>query len=54
VDLQLHAFLTLVLLADGDEWSDSHPGHFIPGKRTPVTTGWQVEWAPESVWTQWR
>lgn len=32
----LQAFLTFVL--HGDEWSDSHPGHFIPVKESPLPT----------------
>jgi len=30
VEVQLHAFLTLVL--DEGKWSASHPGHFTPGE----------------------
>jgi len=35
VETKLHAFSTSALNAS--EWSGSHPGHFIPGERTPAT-----------------
>jgi len=28
---------SLTLALDGGDWSASHPGHFIPGKRAPCT-----------------
>jgi hypothetical protein len=40
-------FLTLAL--DGDEWSASRTGRFIPGKDPPAPNG-----DPEPVWTLWR
>jgi hypothetical protein len=33
VGVQTYVFLTLALV--GGEWSDSRPGHFIPGERAP-------------------
>jgi hypothetical protein len=41
VDVYIHIFLTSALV--GGEWSASHPGHFTPGERAPVTLcigGW--------------
>jgi hypothetical protein len=38
---------------DGVEWSASRLGRFIPEKRAPVPTGWEVGWIPEPVWTLW-
>ena len=35
---------------DGDEWSDSRPGHFIPDRRSPC----DQSHAPEQGWTLWR
>jgi hypothetical protein len=35
VDVQIHVFLTSVLV--GDEWSASRPCHFTPGGRAPGT-----------------
>jgi hypothetical protein len=35
VDVYIHIFLTSALA--GGEWSASHPGRFIPGKRAPGT-----------------
>jgi len=35
VETKLHAFSTSPL--NSSEWSVSHPGHFIPGERTPAT-----------------
>jgi hypothetical protein len=44
-------FLTSAL--DGGEDSASRLGRFTPGKRTPLPTGYEAEWAPEPVWTLW-
>jgi len=33
VEVQLHAFITSA--KDGDEWSASRPGRFIPGEKDP-------------------
>jgi len=30
------------------------PAALSPGKYLMVPTGWEVEWAPETVWTRWR
>jgi hypothetical protein len=38
---KVEAFFTLAL--DGGEWSASHPGHFTPGARDPVTH-WTGGW----------
>jgi hypothetical protein len=41
VEVYLHSFLTWAL--DGGEWSNSHPGRFIPRERDPGiqwTGGW--------------
>jgi hypothetical protein len=35
---------------DGGEWSASCPCRFIPGKSTPVPSGEETGWAPETVW----
>jgi hypothetical protein len=35
VDVYTHVVLTSALV--GDEWSDSCPGRFTPGERTPGT-----------------
>jgi hypothetical protein len=35
VDIYTHIFLTSALV--GGEWSESRPGRFIPGERTPGT-----------------
>jgi len=40
-DVQSHAFLTSTL--DGDEWSDSRSGHFIP-RKWPPGTHWTGSW----------
>jgi hypothetical protein len=41
MEVQLHLFLTSTL--DGDEWSNSHPSHYIPGVRALCT-----HWIPQS------
>jgi hypothetical protein len=41
MDVYLHAFL--ISLLDGDEWSASHPGRFIPGEIYP-TDHWTGDW----------
>jgi hypothetical protein len=41
VEIQLHTLFTSAL--GGYEWSDSHPSHFTPRERAPVTqliVGW--------------
>jgi len=48
----LHTFLTSAL--DGDEWSGSRPGHFIPRERVPLLIEQEAGWAPEPVWMFWR
>jgi len=39
---------------DGDEWVASCSSHLLPGKESPVSTGWEAGWAPRLVWTQWQ
>jgi len=39
---------------DLGEWSDSRTGRFTSGVRDPLPIGWEVGWAPESVWTERR
>jgi hypothetical protein len=29
------------------------PAALPPGKETPVSTGYEAEWAPEPFWTRW-
>jgi len=50
VEVQLHTFLTSAL--DGDEWSTSRTGRFIPGKEPPVLVGYGAGWNPEPIWTR--
>jgi hypothetical protein len=45
-EVYLHAFMNSSRL-QGNEWSASSPGHFIPS-RNPI--GEEVGWAYESVW----
>jgi chlorite dismutase len=45
---QLH---TPALGLDEGEWLVSRPGRFTPEKITVVRIGYEVRWAPESVWT---
>jgi hypothetical protein len=52
MQLQFHAFLTAAL--DGGKWSTSRPGRFTTGEQPLVSTGHEVGWAPEPVWTRWR
>jgi len=48
VEAHIHSFLTLIL--DGNEWSASHSGCFIPGQTALIATEWDAGWVLESVW----
>jgi hypothetical protein len=48
------AALYLTSAVDGGEWSASRPGRFTPGEIAAGPIRFEAEWAPESVWTQWR
>jgi hypothetical protein len=40
VDVQIHVFLTSALF--GDEWSALRPRRFVPRKKPPVLTRWEL------------
>ena len=42
---------TLTSVLDGDKWSGSHTGHFMPVKESPLHTEQEAEWGtgPEHI-----
>jgi len=43
-----HLFLISALV--GSEWSALRLGHFMPGEKSPVPTGWKTRLTSKPVW----